>query len=1025
MKDMRESVPVKTTHAILFRLVFLFLFPAIGFLHAGAFTPTDASHDSKGKRVKADTLTRTANPDSLFKIAFLRAKYSFAMPADAKVESYRINPATREVNISCNDHFGAQPFRENTVQEMKDTVEKFFRSPGYHISISTLGHEITELIPNVFRSASSFRDGNRIYQNREPLQVITNLSRPYKVSVGLQNRNIVLWPSHGWYYNHKTERWEWQRPRLFQTVEDLLPYSIVIPFLAPMLENAGANIYIPRERDVQLHEVIVDNDSPEDNRQHRYFETGDTALFTTDNPGFAMKAPELEDRENPFREGTARAITTARKESASVQWTPEFPASGDYAVSVAYNAKAANATDARYRVYHSGGFTDFAVNQQVGGSTWYYLGTFHFRKGCNANTGSVRLSNASATGSYVSADAVRFGGGMGVVKKGGAVSGRPKFTEGARYWLQFAGMPDSLVYAFNKDDDYKDDFQSRGEYVNYLHGTPFGPMKDRTAGLHIPIDLSLAFHTDAGTAAGDSTVGTLAIYSLKDIDGKPCFPNTVSRMANRDLADIIQTQIADDIREQFDSTWSRRELRNADYSESGRPQVPSLILELLAHQNFADMRYSQTPEFRFAVARSVYKGILKYLADTYHYVYKVQPLPPVHFSVLPGASDNAVLQWKPKEDPLEPTAHPTAYVLYTAMNDGGFDNGVLVKEPVYTVNDLRHGSIYRFKVTAVNEGGESFPSEELAFGLADKPRGTVLIVNGFHRTSAPDWVSTPTFTGFTANTDEGVAYGKDVSLTGWQTDFAPESPYISNDAPGFGSSAADKEGQVIAGNTFNYPYIHGKAIFASGYSFCSQSDAAFMTDSIAAGNRKIIDLIYGEEKTSRAPQPGRGRDTRHSVFPPGLRAKLRTYLADGSALFLSGAFIATDPFRQKTTDSSAYDFIRDQLHFGFNSDHASKNGLAVPVKSTSRFTLPALEFSVSSNDSIYRVDSPGGLLPGKGANVILRYEENEFPAAIMYKDKYAVIAMGFPFETILGEQKRNAAMREILLFLTAGSAKAK
>lgn len=1024
---MRETIPVKTIHSrtFLFRLVFLFLLFTAGLLHAGLFAPPDTPSGSKGKKVKADTLTKTANPDSLFKIAFLRAKYSFSMPADAKVDSYRINPITREVSIFCNDHFGAQPFRENTVKEMKDTVENFFKLPGYHVSISALGHEITELIPNVYRSAASFRDGSRVYQNRQQLQVITNLSKPYRVSVGLQNRNIVLWPSHGWYYNHKTERWEWQRPRLFQTVEDLLPYSIVIPFLAPMLENAGANIYIPRERDIQQHEVVVDNDSPEDNRLRRYVETGDTALFSMDNPGFAMKAAELEDRVNPFREGTAHTIKTSGKESASVQWTPDFPATGDYAVYISYTAKAANAPDAQYRVYHSGGFTDFAVNQQVGGSTWFYLGTFHFRKGSHASTGSVRLSNASASGSTVSADAVRFGGGMSVVRKNGAVSGRPKFTEGARYWLQYAGMPDSLVYAFNKDDDYKDDFQSRGEYANYLHGAPFGPMKDRTAGLHIPIDLSLAFHTDAGTAGADSTVGTLAIYSLKDIDGKTNFPNAVSRMANRDLADIIQTQITDDIREQFDSSWTRRELRNADYSESGRPQVPSLILELLAHQNFADMRYAQTPEFRFSVARSVYKGILKYLADTYEYAYKVQPLPPVNFSVLPGESGNAVLRWNLREDPLEPTAHPTAYIVYTAINEGGFDNGILVKDPIYFANDLRPGIIYRFKVAALNEGGESFPTEELAFGLAEKARGNVLIVNGFHRTSAPDWVSTPTFTGFTANTDEGIAYGKDVSLTGQQTDFSPESPYISNDAPGFGSSSSDKEGQVIAGNTFTYPAMHGKAILASGFSFCSVSDAAFMSDSIATSNRRIIDLIYGEEKTTRSPNSGRPRDNTHSLFPPRLRERLQSYLADGSSLFLSGAFIATDPFRQKAIDSSAYEFIRSKLHFGFNSDHASKSGVTVPVKSNSRVQFPSLEFSVVHNDSIYRVDSPGGLLPGKGANVILRYEENEFPAAVTYKEKYAVVAFGFPFETILGEQKRITTMREILMFFMAGTTKTK
>ena len=75
-------------------------------------------------------------------------------------------------------------------------------------------------------------------------------------------------------------------------------------------------------------------------------------------------------------------------------------------------------------------------------------------------------------------------------------SQRPRYQEGARYFLQYAGMPDTLVYILNKakvdysnrgkdaaafakreagKDDYKDDYQSRGEWVNYLMGAPNGP----------------------------------------------------------------------------------------------------------------------------------------------------------------------------------------------------------------------------------------------------------------------------------------------------------------------------------------------------------------------------------------------------------------------------------------------------------------------------------------------------------------------------------------------------------------------
>ena len=77
---------------------------------------------------------------------------------------------------------------------------------------------------------------------------------------GLTGRNIALWQSHGRYYEEKFDRWEWQRAPLFRTVEDMYTQSYVLPFLIPMLENAGAYVMTPRERDIQRREVVADND---------------------------------------------------------------------------------------------------------------------------------------------------------------------------------------------------------------------------------------------------------------------------------------------------------------------------------------------------------------------------------------------------------------------------------------------------------------------------------------------------------------------------------------------------------------------------------------------------------------------------------------------------------------------------------------------------------------------------------------------------------------------------------------------
>lgn len=121
----------------------------------------------------------------------------------------------------------------------------------------------------------------------------------------------------------------------------------------------------------------------------------------------------------------------------------EFPGKGQYAVYVSYPTHKKSVPDAQYIVYHQGRKTVFYVNQQMGGGTWVYLGTFDFDSGCNSGN-RVVLTNESAYNGFVTADAVRFGGGMGNVKRNNIISGLPRCLEGARYYAQWAGAPDSV-----------------------------------------------------------------------------------------------------------------------------------------------------------------------------------------------------------------------------------------------------------------------------------------------------------------------------------------------------------------------------------------------------------------------------------------------------------------------------------------------------------------------------------------------------------------------------------------------------
>jgi hypothetical protein len=59
---------------------------------------------------------------------------------------------------------------------------------------------------------------------------------------------------------------------------------------------------------------------------------------------------------------------------------------------------------------------------------------------------------------------------MGNIARGGAVSGLPRYLEGARYSAQWAGMPYSIYGDEKRANDYADDINTRSRMVNYLSG---------------------------------------------------------------------------------------------------------------------------------------------------------------------------------------------------------------------------------------------------------------------------------------------------------------------------------------------------------------------------------------------------------------------------------------------------------------------------------------------------------------------------------------------------------------------------
>ena len=406
--------------------------------------------------------------------------------------------------------------------------------------------------------------------------------------------------------------------------------------------------------------------------------------------------------------------------------------------------------------------------------------------------------------------------------------------------------------------------------------------------------------------------------------------------------------------------------------------------------------------------------------------YVVQPLPVDHFAIRNVSENEIELTWQPVTDPLEPTANAEKYIVYTRIGDGDFDNGVLVDKNSYRTT-LPAGVVCSFKVTAVNKGGESFPSEILSAGRAFQPKGTVLVINGFDRISAPaDFVApAPADTllaGFLDDVDHGVPYVKDISYIGKMKEFRRTIPWMDDDASGFGDSYGNYETQVIAGNTFDYPAIHGAAILQAGYSFVSCSDETVEEGSVSMNDYAYADLILGKECQTKM---GRGgvKPLEFKTFSQPMQQAITAYCQQGGNLFVSGSYVGTDLWNNRLTqpDKADQKFATEVLKYQWRVNQAAAEGRVKSVASP--FGKPNGDYSFHNelNADCYVVEAPDAIEPASpDACTFMRYSENNLSAGVAYKGTYKTCVLGFPFETLRTAEERNRLMEAILTFFDDG-----
>ena len=909
-----------------------------------------------------------------------------------KIEHTDISRNGRRLDIYINQNFSYQLFRHELVDSIYAGLRKSLPADvrRWSIGIHTGGKTIERLIPNWARRTISQKNlWNETFYDGKPW--VQEESRIYAPKKGLSNIHMAVTPSHGLYYDNEDGMWEWQRPPLYCTREDLLTQSFVYPYLIPMLENAGAVVYTARERDWQTNGVTVscnDQEYREDGVWSGHIAGGysaDSVRILPDSLGINTRTAQT---------GTGPGIPMS-----TAFWIPDIPEDGDYAVYVTYQTDSTSIDDARYIVFHTGGSTTFRVNQQMGGGTWVYLGTFHFKAG-QSPQGMVSLDNSSEMHGTVNADAVRFGGGTAHEVREDLELDAPRYNMGARYYTRFAGAPDSIYSKYDGADDYREDIWTRPYMANWLSGGSV--FNKANPGLGVPLELYFALHTDAGYTYGDTIYGSLGICTTDFADG--VLGEGHSRDISRDLTDMVLTGLRSDLSPAIGREWIYRGIWDKSYCESREPQILSMLLELLSHQNFRDVCMALNPNFRFTASRSVYKSLLKYVSFLHDRTYVVQPLPVDHFSIRLTGQNTLQLSWQAVNDTLEPTAVPGGYIVYMAVDDNGFDGGTFTRD-----NSMRffpeQNHLYRFRVTAVNEGGQSMPSETLAACIVPESKGTVLIVNGFQRLSGPETVLTDSTQGFDIMSDPGVQYMISPILSGAQQIFALDS-IDSEEEVSLGIGDETLNGALLAGNTFDYPVIHGQSVAASGWSFVSCSREAVQDGLVKLTDYKVVDLVLGLQKRS-AQDTICNKD--YSTFPPVLQDIIRTYLNRGGALMCSGSYVGADMISDLKDES----FAQEVLHYRWDGPLPSRSEdqiRGMRSKATIKRAADRDGYGLTKPDVI----SPTGL-----ATTQFTYVVSGLPAGVGYKDRTcATLTMGFPLESVLEPKERDRIMRSALKYLT-------
>ena len=223
-------------------------------------------------------------------------------------------------------------------------------------------------------------------------------------------------------------------------------------------------------------------------------------------------------------------------------------------------------------------------------------------------------------------------------------------------------------------------------------------------------------------------------------------------------------------------------------------------------------------------------------------------------------------------------------------------------------------------------------------------------------------------------------------------------------------------GSIVAGNSFDYPYEHGKSVLEAGHAFYSCSNERFSSDSLFCSDAWTIDLVCGKQVTTPV-----GNMEKFTIFPYEMQNALRRASSKGINLLVSGSYIGTDvddciyPVQKDSTfHADVVKFAKETLGYCFVTNHASRKG---SVRST--FGPERLPLVKEMNPHRYCVESVDGIAPANSAGkIIYRYSDTDIPAGVYHQGNgYRCISLGFPIEAVEDAEMKDRLIVTILEYL--------